>query len=77
MTLMAMASSYRRGGELIRLRIAALQDALRQTDDPEEKWRYEQRIRELSALYRESREIALVLERYYDRRYRGNERYTL
>ena len=37
----------------------------------------EQRIRDLNVLYRETREIALVLERYYDRRYHNNERYTL
>ena len=77
MTLMAMAADYRRGGDLIRLRIIALQEAARRETDPKEKWKYEQRIRELSTLYREAREIALVLERYYDRRYRGNERYTL
>ena len=77
MTLMHMAASYRRGGELIRLRIIALQDAIRETEDPEEKRRYEQRIKDLSTFYRESREVALVLERYYDRRYHKNERYTL
>ena len=37
----------------------------------------EQRIRDLTALYRDTREIAQVLERYYDRRYHKNERYTL
>ena len=62
MTLLRMAASYRRSGEMIRLRIIALRDAAK-TD--------------LSALYRETREIALVLERYYDRRYHKNERYTL
>lgn len=77
MTLMHMAASYRQGGELIRLRIIALQDAARKTADPEEKRRYEQRIKDLSTLYREAREVALVLERYYDRRYHCNERYTL
>jgi len=77
MTLMAMASDYRRGGELIRLRIIALREAARQETDPNEKWKYEQRIHDLTVLYREAREIALVLERYYDRRYHNNERYTL
>ena len=77
MTLMHMASSYRQGGELIRLRIIALQDAARETEDPEEKRKYEQRIKDLTTLYREAREVALVLERYYDRRYHNNERYTL
>ena len=77
MTLLRMAVDYRQSGELIRLRIAALKDAQKQTDDMEEKRRYEARIRDLSALYRETREVALVLERYYDRRYHRNERYSL
>lgn len=76
MTLLRMAVSYRRSGELIRLRIAALREVAK-TADPEEKNRLEQRVRDLSALYRETREIALVLERYYDKRYHKNERYTL
>lgn len=76
MSLLHMAASYRQGGELIRLRIAALRDAAK-TADPVEKRQLELRIRDLSVLYRETREVALVLERYYDRRYHNNERYTL
>ncbi len=76
MTLLRMAASYRQSGELIRLRIAALREAARTADDGE-RLQLEQRIRELSTLYRETREVALVLERYYDRRYHTNERYTL
>lgn len=77
MTLLRMAADYRRSGDLIRLRIAALKEAQKQTRDPREKDQYETRIQELSAMYRDIREVALVLERYYDRRYHGNERYRL
>ena len=42
-----------------------------------EAWNEYQRDGNYAALYRETREIALVLERYYDRRYHKNERYTL
>lgn len=77
MTLLHMAASYRQSGDLIRLRIIALRDAAKTSDDPDERSRLEQRIRDLTALYRDTREIALVLERYYDRRYHNNERYTL
>lgn len=77
MTLLRMAADYRRSGDLIRLRIAALKEAQKQTRDPQEKDQYETRIQELSAMYRDIREVALVLERYYDRRYHGNERYRL
>ena len=41
-----------------------------------EQAKLEQRIRELKVLQRDTREIALVLERYYDRRYHKNDRYT-
>ncbi len=71
MTLLRMAASYRQSADLIRLRIIALRDAAG-TAPPEERSRLEQRIRELNTLYRETRETALVLERYYDRRDRAN-----
>ena len=76
MTLLHMAASYRQSGDLIRLRIIDLRDEAK-TADGDERARLEQRIRDLTALYRDTREIAQVLERYYDRRYHKNERYTL
>lgn len=75
MTLLRMAASYRHSGDLIRLRIYALKDAAK-TADPVEKAKLEQRIRDLSVMYRDTREIAKVLERYYDRRYAKDEHYT-
>ena len=68
MTLMHMADSYRHSGELIRLRIIALKDQARSAE-PEERRQLEQRIKDLNTLYRETRETAVILERYYDRRY--------
>ena len=76
MTLLRMAAGYRHSADLIRLRIVALKEALKEAS-PEEKGRLEQRIRDLQALHRDTRETALVLERYYDRRYHCNGRYTL
>lgn len=73
MTLLRMAASYRRSADLIRLRIIALKDEAA-TAPPPERARLEQRIRELNTLYRETRSTALVLERYYDRRYHANGR---
>ena len=73
MTLMHMAASYRHSGELIRLRIIALKDQARSAE-PEERRQLEQRIKDLNTLYRETRETALVLERYYDSRCRRNGR---
>ena len=68
MTLMHMAASYRHSGELIRLRIIALKDQARSAE-PEQRRQLEQRIKDLNTLYRETRETAVILERYYDRRY--------
>lgn len=73
MTLMAMAESYRAGGDLIRLRIAALKEAQREAA-PTEWMLLEQRIRDLGVLYREVRETALVLERYYEGRGKAHDR---
>ena len=75
MTLLRMAASYRQSAELIRVRIIALKDEA-QRARPEQRAQLEQRIRDLRALQRETRETALVLERYYDRRYHKNDRYT-
>lgn len=76
MTLLSMAASYRQGGDLIRLRIISLREAA-VTSGGEERRHLEQRIRELQTLYQETRAVAQVLERYYDRRYHADERYTL
>ena len=73
MTLLRMAASYRQSCAMIRLRICALKDAQAEAGS-DEKARLEQRIRDLSIMYRDTQEIARVLERYYDRRYRRHGR---
>ena len=75
MTLLRMAAGYRQSAEMIRLRIISLKDEARRAQ-PTERTRLEQLIRELKVLRRDTQEIALVLERYYDRRYHKNDRYT-
>ena len=76
MTLARMAASYRHSAELLRQRMNELKEAAR-TAAPVEKSQLEQRIRDLNTLYRETRETALILERYYDRRYHGHGRRTV
>lgn len=76
MTLLCMAASYRHSADLIRLRIIALKEEA-QTAEPAEKSKLEQRIRDLNVLYRETRQTALFLERYYDRRYHANGRHKI
>lgn len=67
MTLAQMAVSYRHSARLLRERIRELKEA-EKTAQAEEKSRLERRIKDLSTLYRETRETAWLLEHYYDRR---------
>lgn len=74
MTLLRMAASYRQSADLLRVRIIALKDELARTEDPKERGRLEQRIKDLNTLYRETQETARFLERYYDGRCRRRGR---
>ena len=76
MTLTRMAASYRHSAELLRQRMNELKEAVR-TAGPAEKSQLEQRIRDPNTLYRETRETARLLERYYDRRYHAHGRRKL
>lgn len=73
MTLSRMAVGYRHSCELLKERISELREQAR-TADQNEKSRLEQRIKDLNTLLRETRETALVLERYYTRRYYGRQK---
>lgn len=73
MTLTRMAVSYRHSCELLRGRINELKERAR-TAEPAEKSRLEQRMKDLNTLLRETRETAVVLERYYSRRYYGRQK---
>lgn len=72
MTLECMAVSYRHSAQLLRERIRELKEA-EKTAEAEEKSKLARRIKDLSTLYRETRETAWLLEHYYDRRRRRDE----
>lgn len=76
MTLARMAASYRHSAELLRQRMNELKEAAK-TAEPSERSRLEQRVRDLSSLYRDTQETARFLERYYDRRYHAHGRRKL
>ncbi len=67
MTLRQMAGEYRKSADLIHLRIIALKDEASRASGPEHG-SLMQRIHELQAMYRQTRELAVVLERYYQGR---------
>ncbi len=77
MTLLEMSVFYADSAARIRLRIAELRALRRQSADAEAARSLDARIAELTPLLRESRELAVLTARYYDRSYHKHERYTL
>ena len=77
MTLQELSVEYRAHAQALELRIHQLQGQMEQTEDPEFCFQLRDRIRLLSIMLREARELAVLTERYYDRRYRRNAKYTI
>ncbi len=77
MTLQEMSVEYRAQAQVLRGRIKELQEARRGAQDPAEQEKLQVRIWALDPLWREARDQAVLLERYYERGYRRNARYTL
>lgn len=77
MTLLEMSGFYADSAALIRTRMAELRAAERAATDPEAARRLRARAEALRPLLRESRELAVLTARYYDRSYHKYEQYTL
>lgn len=77
MTLLELSKEYRAQSEVLRGRILELQLLWSKTRNENLRCALAERIRVLTAMRREAREIAVICERYYERGYRRNERYTL
>lgn len=76
MTLQEIAREYREQEERYRIRIGELR-ARKKSCSPKEAYYLSRRIAELTALRRETREIATLLEHYYERGYYKNGKYAL
>lgn len=77
MTLEEMSKEYRAQTRIIHQRILELRDAMQQAETTRERDELWERIRALAPIWRETRELAALLEHYYERGYRRNGRYTL
>lgn len=77
MTLKEMSKCYREAAVPLRQRLKLLRQMLAATEDPEEVWRIKRRIAELTPLLTQMNELAELTERYYERGYYRNEKYTL
>lgn len=77
MTLQEMSVEYRAQAQVLRGRIRELEQDLARADVPRDQARLRNRIWVLSAIWRETRDQAVLLEHYYERGYRRNGRYTI
>ena len=77
LTLKELSVEYRDHARALEGRIIQLEYRMEAAEDPDERGRLEDRIRLLSVMLREARELAVLTERYYDRGYRRNVRYTI
>ena len=78
MSMKALAGEYRQSAALLKQRADELICLMKKQPMCEtEKYKTRLRIDTLMTIYRETSAVALLLERYYDRRYRRNERYKV
>ena len=77
MTLREISEGYRAAAVPLRRRLKELRQMLTQTEDPEELWHIRRRIAELTPMLTQMNELAELTERYYERGYYRNEKYTL
>ena len=77
MTLLELSKEYRAESDVLRARILELQLLWTQCENERLRSALADRIRTLTAMRREVRDVAVLLEHYYDRGYRRNERYTI
>ena len=77
MTLREMSVEYRAQAQVLQGRIKELKTLRKTLQEEEERLRVDHRIHTLQLIWREARDLAVLLEHYYERGYRRNERYTL
>ena len=77
MKLEEIAVEYRHSARLLEDRIRQLKRELPKEQDRLERIRLESRIEQLTAMFRETRDVAVVCERYYERSYCRNAKYKI
>ena len=77
MSLADLSPGYRESARLLSDRIRLLRKAIRETEDPEEKWHLQRRKAELIPILTQMNELAELTARYYEPGFWRNEKYTL
>ena len=77
MTLLELSQQYRIQADALQLRILELQLLWSRARNDHLRSALADRIRLLTVMRREARELSTLCEHYYERGYRRNERYTI
>ena len=77
MTLVELSVEYRASAAALQERIGQLEQREQHEDDTDNQLLLADRIRILRNILRETRELAVLCEHYYERGYRRNAKYTL
>lgn len=77
MTLKEMSVEYTESANLIRTRIRELRAEKKAANSPTASYKIDRRIKELTPMLQECRDLAELTARYYERSYHKYERYTL
>lgn len=77
MTLQEMSAEYRACARELSALLRPLRSQLRESADPDERLRLRHRIHVITVVLTQTRELAELTERYYERGYWRNEKYTL
>ena len=77
MTLREISRDYKESARLLKERLRLLRRELAQAEDSEEIWHIKRRIAELTPMLTECNALAVLCERYYERGYYRDEKYTL
>ena len=77
MTLLELSVEYRTNADALRERALLLEQRQLETWDEAQRVCLADRIKLLRTMWREARDLAVLCERYYERGYRRNVKYTL
>ena len=77
MTLQELSAGYEAAAIPLRARLSQLRYQLQNATDPEEIWHLKRRIAELTPMLTQMNELKELTERYYERGYYRNQKYTL
>jgi hypothetical protein len=76
-TLKELSKEYAAAAVPVRRQLRVLRQKLSQTKDPEKRWQIQRKIAVLNPILTQLNELTELLDRYYERGYYRNEKYTL